>query len=454
MEWSPIPHPLPWLESCMCTFPGKRMVRNAPGDGEKRRRRSMENPETSIVLGLLVVLAASTVLAAIMDKIKFPAILGQILAGVVVGNAVSEGSSVAAALHSETLTLFGAVGIVFLMFKSGLEAKPDDIKKNLVGASLVAGLGVAFVGLLGYGVARMMLPTGSHWLAYVYCAAALTPTSAGIGAAIFGAKKQSGSSEGITVLVAAVLDDVIGLVVMAVLGALAAGVTSGKPLEYGPLGLEALKGVGFVGLGFLLGVWIIPRYLKGALKIKNHATLMGGAVSVCLLLAYLGTFAGLAPLIGGYVAGLVFEQVRYREQEEGQEEKVFELEHAVDPLVQVLSPVFFFLLGSKVALSALAQPSVIGLAVALTAVTIVGKIFASVGVVNKQTRKWPVVWGMMPRGEVAAIMVTMGASLSVGGAPLISKEVTAAFVAMIALTTLVAIVGLNKTLPPAPEVHA
>lgn len=399
-----------------------------------------------MVMGFLITTATCVVLAWICSKAKLPAILGWIIAGVVVGNlpfhSIHELITNTNHDAGKFLGLVGELGVVLLMFKAGLEAKPEAIKKNLASASAVALLGVVMVGLVGYGVARLLLPADSHWLTFVYVAAALTPTSAGIGAAIFAEKKQASSAEGVTVLVAAVLDDVLGLIVMAVMNALATTVQSGKPIEAGPIAFEAFKGIAFVGAGVGLGVWILPRFLSGAIKFKSQGLLLPIALVVCLGVAWLGAkFGGLAPLIGAYVAGLIFEQVRYKD-EDGE----FELEHAVDPLVAITAPVFFLLLGTKVSLSAFTNPTVLLIASALILATLVGKIASGLGVIGG-AKRGPVVAGMMPRGEVAAIMVKAGAAIAIGGKAVISEDVFTAFILMIAGTTILSIIGLNKLLP-------
>ncbi|MCC7431981.1 cation:proton antiporter [Candidatus Peregrinibacteria bacterium] len=399
-----------------------------------------------MVMGLLIATAACVLLAWLCSKFKLPAILGWIVAGVVVGNLPIQSVHhlVTDPNHDsgKFLGLIGELGVVLLMFKAGLEAKPDAIKKNLIGASSVAVLGILLVGLVGFIVAKLLLPAGSHWLSYVYVAAALTPTSAGIGAAIFAEKKQASSAEGVTVLVAAVLDDVLGLVVMAVMTALALTAQSGKPIEAGPIAIEALKGISFVGIGVGLGVWVLPKFIGSSIKVKTPGLLLPIALVVCLSIAWFGSwFGGLAPLIGAYVAGLIFEQVRYKD-EDGE----FELEHAVEPLVALTAPVFFLLLGTKVKLLAFANPTVLLLAGALILATLIGKIGSGLGVIGG-AKRWPVVAGMMPRGEVAAIMVKGGAAISIGGTALISEEVFTAFILMIAGTTILSIIGLNKLLP-------
>jgi Kef-type K+ transport system membrane component KefB len=405
-----------------------------------------DGPDVSgMVSGLLITTTATLVCAWLAEKAKLPAILGWIVAGVVVGNlpihSIRELISNQSHDTGKFLALIGEFGVVALMFKAGLEAKPDAIKKNLLGASAVAVLGVVLVGLAGYGVAKALLPSGSHWLSYLYVAAALTPTSAGIGAAIFAEKKKSSSAEGVTVLVGAVIDDVIGLIVMALMGALALTVASGKAIEPLPITFEALKGVLFVGSGVGLGVWVLPKHLPRFFRLSSHH-LLPVALVICLGLALVGSkFGGLAPLIGAYVAGLVFEQVRYKDQD-GE----FELEHAVEPLVTFAAPVFFLLLGMKVPLSAFTNAQVLLLAGGLTLATLIGKIGSGL-VVNRGVSKPVVVAGMLPRGEVAAIMVKGGAAITIGGSPLVNQEVFTAFILMITGTTILSIVGLNKYLP-------
>lgn len=419
--------------AALCGIPGMALA-NSGG-----------NAEADLMLGLLIIVGSCLLMAGLMHKVGFPSILGQILAGAVVGNLGI--TSINATVQSEIFVLFGSLGLVLLMFEAGLEGDVATLKRSGLSSLLVALLGVVVVGGLGYGVARALLPSGTHWLAYVFVACALTPTSAGIPASLFGAKGQSSSAEGTTTLGAAVFDDILGLVILAILFALGDTVVKGTQVEALPILMVFLKALGFLGSGLIVGRFVVPHFYRGSTLVRHPGMVLAVSLVVALAFSWGATLVQLAPLIGAYVGGLVLEKAHYHTISDGPHE----LEEGVKPLRSVFAPVFFFLLGMKVPAAALLDPTVVGMALAFTAATFAGKVMSGLGVVTKGTKKLPVIFGMMPRGEVAAIMVQGGAAITIGGQPLISPAVYTSFVLMIAFTTLVAIIGLNKVLPAATK---
>jgi len=394
------------------------------------------------VVAVFVMLAACATFGWMMRIAKLPGLLGWIAAGVLIGNGHLPGSEYLLDVHTDSgkfIALLAEVAVMVLMFKAGLEARPSDIKSNWIPAAKVAVIGVIVVGLIGGGVAWLFF-RNAHWVSWVFIGAALTPTSAGIGAALLSAKGATKTAEGSTILVAAVFDDVIGLLIMASLSSLASSLVGGGSVDVGQILAGAGKGIAFVGGCFLAGVAWLP---KKDWKILRHENLLLTAIAACFGFGFMAEkIFGLAPMIGAYAGGLLFEQARYKEHG-----KTFELEHAIEPVNDFMIPAFFFLLGTKVDIRSI-DFSVIMLAFALTVATVVGKWVSGFGTA-KTANKAVVIAGMMPRGEVAAIMVKGGMAITIAGAPVISGKVFTAFVLMITFTTLLSIVGLNKLLPDA-----
>jgi Kef-type K+ transport system membrane component KefB len=158
------------------------------------------------------------------------------------------------------------------------------------------------------------------------------------------------------------------------------------------------------------------------------------ALVFCFVLSWFASVLGLAPIVGAFAAGLVLENVHYKELEDREQHALDEL---VQPIIAFLAPVFFVIMGMGVDLSSFADSSVLGLAVALTACAVIGKMVCALGVLEPGLNRMAVAVGMVPRGEVGLIFAAIGAKLVLDGHPVISGGVYSAVVIMIAITTLV-----------------
>jgi Kef-type K+ transport system membrane component KefB len=183
----------------------------------------------------------------------------------------------------------------------------------------------------------------------------------------------------------------------------------------------------------LLGGFLIPRIVKAALRLRGSGLVVASALMICFVFSFAAARAGLAPIVGAFAAGLVLEPVHYQNRYAPADESG--LEELLAPITSFLVPIFFVLMGMRVELLSFTQPKVVGLALALTLVGIVGKQACGLGV-GRGVDRLSVGIGMIPRGEVGLIFASIGAALSVGGRPLFDPGTFSALVMMVILTTL------------------
>jgi len=289
--------------------------------------------------------------------------------------------------------------------------------------------------LLGLGVSELFLhghPILAHW----FVGATLAATSVGITARVLGDLGKSTSVEGRVILGAAVIDDVLGLVVLAVVTGLIEAADAGRAFD--PMGLAVIVGK---AVGFLVAAVIVGRVLskvtfRFAARLPGEGLLLSFGLAFCFLFAWVAGLAGLAPIVGAFAAGLVLDEVHYVDLRARDAQKR-DLHHLLEPIAGFLVPVFFVLMGMSVDLTAFARTDVLAFAGALSLAAIVGKQICSLGVLDKGADKLAVGLGMIPRGEVGLIFASIGRTLHIGGERVIDDMVYSAIVVMVAVTTLV-----------------
>ena len=401
---------------------------------------------TSIdMLPVLEALALILVLArlggALFERFGQPAVLGELLAGIVIGNLGLVGFHAFDALRSlPVVEAFAQIGVLFLLFQVGLAS--DVAKMAAVGASatLVAVLGVIAPMLLGLGVSEWFL-RGHQVLAHWFVGATLAATSVGITARVLTDLGRSASVEGRIILGAAVIDDVLGLLVLAVVTGLiqAAGAPgAGAGRTFDALGVAAIvgKALGFLVLAVVVGRWLSRVTFKLAARLPGEGMLLSFALAFCFFVSFVAGKAGLAPIVGSFAAGLVLEDVHY-EDLRARDPQRRDLEHLLSPLAGFLVPVFFVLMGMGVDVSVFAQPGVLGFAAALTVAAVLGKQACALGALGPGVDRFAVGLGMIPRGEVGLIFASIGRTLHLGGERVVDDTVYSAVVVMVAVTTLV-----------------
>jgi Kef-type K+ transport system membrane component KefB len=405
-----------------------------------RRAQASSAPGEVDMLPLLAALALVIVVGrlggALFERLGQPAVLGELLAGVLVGNLGLIGIHALDALRSETgLAILAQIGVLLLLFEVGLET--DVARMLAVGASslAVATLGVVTPMALGYLVSSYFFPSHPA-LAHVFIGATLTATSVGITARVLSELRRSDSAEGRIILGAAVIDDVLGLLVLAAVSGVIEAANAGRSFDATSVAWIAGKAVIFLVAAIVLGRWLSRGAFMVAARIGGRRVLLSVALAFCFGLAWLAGVMGLAPIVGAFAAGLVLEESHYRALRD-RDSHIPTLQGLLDPLSVFLVPVFFVLMGLRVDLASFTQPGVAVFAIVLTLAAALGKQACALGVLVKGCDRVAVGLGMIPRGEVGLIFAGIGASLRLGGEPVIDPAAYAAVVVMVALTTLV-----------------
>lgn len=406
------------------------------------------------LLWLAIIILAARLFAPLAQRIGFPAVLGELLLGVVLGNLGLFGVDYFAAVAKDPIIMFMAeLGVIILLLQIGLETRLGDLVRVGARASLVGAVGIVVPFSLGAFVAGPLLLPGLSANAYLFLGATLAATSVGITGRVFRDLGRLRMPEAQIVLGAAVIDDVLGLVILAVVSSLVQiGSVSG--MEVGRIIAEAVL---FLGGSILIGRAVAPYLLRWVSRLDNgHSMLFSLVLVVGLFMAWLAHVAGLAPIIGAFAAGLLFEPVFLKEFEaprmvqeiepllpdncspasQAQIRAVLERhsshqhEQMLEPIGYFFVPVFFVLTGMQVDLTTLADPQTVLVALGVSVAAIIGKLCAGF-VAGRGKNPWLVGWGMVPRGEVGLIFAMVGRSLGV-----MDESMFSVIVIMVILTTL------------------
>jgi Kef-type K+ transport system membrane component KefB len=405
----------------------------------------------STFLWIAVILVAAK-LSSLVEKIGQPSVLGELVIGVILGNLVLLGLHIFEPIKTDPIIVFLAeLGVVILLFQIGLESNIQKMKQVGLRAFLVGCVGIVVPFILGTYVVGPLLMPGLSFNAYLFLGAILTATSVGITARVFRDLNKLQTSEAQIVLGAAVIDDVLGLIILAVVSAI---VTLGA-VSLGMITLITAKAILFLAGAIIIGQILAP--LLGKLMAKIHTGVgmkLTLAISFGLFMAYLAQKIGLAPIVGAFAAGLVLDPVHFRyfkdprvvsdvgeaiKDAPGETRKKVQeaiephahrhIEDLIEPIGHFLVPIFFVVIGINVKLETLFNLPILLMALGITVAAFVGKIVSGLaaGKVNKSI----VGFGMIPRGEVGLIFAMIGKTLGV-----VSDEIFSAIVIMIILTTL------------------
>jgi Kef-type K+ transport system membrane component KefB len=390
-----------------------------------------------------MILIAAKLGGAVMVALKQPAVLGELLVGVLMGNAVLMGydgfeflrmpdpgvHDAIATPAATTLDMLARIGVILLLFEVGLESNLSEMRRVGASASLVATLGVVAPMLLGWGVGKWCLPDES-WHVHLFLGATLCATSVGITARVLKDLGKSDTRESKIVLGAAVIDDVMGLIVLAVVQAIILNGTA----SFSEIALITGKAVGFLVGAIVLGEYLFPHLYTLMARLKVHGMLTVTGLFVCFLLSWVAAQVGLAPIVGAFAAGLILDERHYKALKSHDDDS---LEDRVIPITTMLVPVFFVMMGFTVDLRSFADTSVLGMAAAFTVAAIVGKQICALGPIERGLDRMSIGIGMIPRGEVGLIFAAIGAELQVHGRPVVSPAVNTAIVVMVIVTTLI-----------------
>jgi Kef-type K+ transport system membrane component KefB len=393
-----------------------------------------EDPSLPLLRYLVVILLAAKVAGHAAVRLGQPAVLGELAAGILLGNLSLLGIHGLEGMTADPyVDILSRIGVIVLLFEVGLESTVRDILGVGVSSLLVAVLGVAAPFGLGWLAGVWLLPEESSFV-HAFLGATLCATSVGITARVLQDIGRSRGKEARIILGAAVIDDVLGLIILASVSGVIVAAASGERMGVWPQLRIALQAFGFLAGALLLGTFLTPRLFTAGASLRGSGVLLGISLGFCFLLSYLSGLAGLAPIVGAFAAGLILEPVHFLKFGA---RGIEELGEKLRPLTDFLAPVFFVLMGSKVDVRILSSPEALTLALALTAAAVAGKQLCSLGVVDRGVNRWAVGFGMIPRGEVGLIFAAIGAELSFGGAPVIGPVTYSAVVLMVMCTTLV-----------------
>jgi Kef-type K+ transport system membrane component KefB len=404
--------------------------------------------DTAVLVGIAVMLVVAKLGGELFERLQLPSVLGELFAGIFLGNLVIFGFAGAEPLKTnEIVAALAELGVIILLFEVGLES---DLKEMIeVGWSslLVAFLGVIAPFFLGWGVSAYFIPDESR-LVHIFIGATLCATSVGITARVFKDLGKLATREARIILGAAVLDDVLGLLILAVVAGAIKAAGTGAVLSMLDIALIAFKSFAFLIGSIAVGHFLVPKLLRGAGRFESRGVLLTLAISFCLLLSWAAAKVGLAPIVGAFAAGLILDEVHYKPKG-GRKER--DLHDLLQPVSTVLVPIFFVLMGMKVDLRLFAQVEILGFALALTVAAIIGKQICALGVVERGINRMAVGLGMVPRGEVGLIFAGIGASLMLPAAngalePVISPSTFGAVVIMVIITTLLTPIALKWSL--------
>ncbi len=388
--------------------------------------------QAQILLALAFVLAGAKLAGALVARLGQPAVLGELLVGVLLGNlALFGGPSLAALEASETFAVLAELGAILLLFDVGLESTPKEMLAVGLPATVVAVLGVVAPMVLGYGVGWAAQPEAS-WMTHAFLGAMLAATSVGITARVLQDANAIRTPAARIILGAAVIDDVLGLMVLAIISGVIQAAATGITLEPAGIAFIVFKALAFLVLAVAIGSAVSPRLFRQALAIQSTGLVQALSLSFCFGLAWLAQQAGLAPIVGAFAAGLVLEDVHFEGHIKRGDRPLHE---SLRPLTALLVPVFFVRMGMLVHVENFLKPGVLGFALFLTVAAVIGKWVCAFGTPSGVSGI-TVGLGMMPRGEVGLIFAGIGAQLMLGGEPVVGGETYAAAVFMVVVTTM------------------
>jgi Kef-type K+ transport system membrane component KefB len=387
-----------------------------------------------ILEGLVLILLGAKLGGGLFARFGQSAVLGELLVGVVIGNLGLVGFHGFDGLRQvQGLDILAQIGVMFLLFEVGLHSNVHQMLAVGASSMIVAVIGVVVPMVLGYFCSAYFFP-GHNLLTHWFVGATLSATSVGITARVLTDLKRTASAEGRIILGAAVIDDVLGLIVLAVVSGIIVAANAGRAFEPAQGVWILMKAVGFLVGALVIGQWLSKHVFKVAGMLAGEGLLLSVALAMCFGLALLAGKVGLAPIVGAFAAGLILDEVQYQGLRT-RDHKRRDIPELLEPLATFLVPVFFVLMGMRVDLSVFGNVGVLAFALVLTVAAVVGKQVCALGVLEKGADRFAVGLGMIPRGEVGLIFAGIGTTLHIAGERVVDDAVFSAVVVMVALTT-------------------
>ncbi len=395
--------------------------------------------DPTVLVGVAIILLFASLFSEIFEKFNQPAVLGELIAGIILGNLILLGFPYAESFKTDVvIEALAQLGVIILLFEVGLETNLKEMIQVGGSSFLVALIGVVAPFFLGWLVAYWFLPGGAT-LSHIFIGAMLTATSIGITARVLRDLGHINTREARIVLGAAVIDDVLALLLLGIVDSAIEAAGNGTELEWAIYGVIALKAIGFLVVAVLLGQFLMPKFFKTVRGFESKTMVIGLSLAICFLTAYFASMVGLAAIIGAFAAGMILDEAHF---EHFMDHKKHHLEDFLSPITALLAPIFFVFVGLQVDLSAFSKPSLLGFAGALTLAAVLGKQLCGFGAYGPRINKKAIGFGMVPRGEVVLFFASVGAGLTIIGKdgteqPVVNPDTFSAIVIAVMITTLI-----------------
>ena len=352
----------------------------------------------AVLWTLFIMLVAAKAMAEVFERLRQPAVVGEILAGIIIGPSLLD-----LAAPSEITNTLAEIGVIFLLFTVGLETKPASIFRVGKSAAVVAVLGVILPFVGGW---LVMKARGGTSVEALFVGTAMVATSVGITARVLSNLGLLEAPTSRIILGAAVIDDILGLLVLAVVSSLAAGA-----VDYAALGATAVLAIGFTAFVALVGAPALTRLAPHIERLRINESFFVAGLVLCLGLSVAAAYIGVAAIIGAFLAGMALAEAT---------ESNHAMHKQTSGVMEFLVPFFLVNIGMQLRLDIFRDASVIALAVIVTLVAVVTKLVGcGAGVWGMGWRRAAQVgMGMAPRGEVGIVVAQIGLSLGVIGAEL------------------------------------
>ena len=369
---------------------------------------------SAVIFSLFVMLAAAKVMAEVFERLRQPAVVGEILAGIVIGP-----SLLGWVAPSELITILAEVGVIFLLFTVGLETKPQAIFRVGTRALMVGVLGVILPFIAGYLIA---LWWDGSFVEAMFIGAALVATSVGITARVLGSMGLLDTQSARIILGAAVIDDILGLIILSLVSA----VSQQGTVDYAGLAKTAGAAVLFTVFVALVGSKVLTGLAPSIERLRVSKPFFNIGLILCLGLSLASIYVGVAAIIGAFLAGMALAEAT---------EDNHKMHRMTSGVTEFLVPFFLVNIGMQLDLSVFRDLGVVALALIITAVAVVTKfIGCGLGAWGMTRREMAQIGiGMVPRGEVGIVVAQIGLGLGV-----ISGHFFAAVLFMAVATTIIA----------------
>ncbi|MGA1368685.1 MAG: cation:proton antiporter [Blastocatellia bacterium] len=385
-----------------------------------------------LLVTLFVMFVAAKVAAEIFERLKQPAVAGEILAGVIIGPSVLQWVQ-----PGELTNALAEIGVIFLLFLVGLETKPGDIFRVGGRAAIVAILGVIVPFFVGYWMADLW---GQPRIESIFIGAAMVATSVGITARVLGQMGLLHLDVSRIILGAAVIDDILGLLILAVVSSFAKG-----NVDYTQIAATAGLAIGFTVVIILLGARAVNRIRPRVERLRVNQSYVVFGFALCLGLALVAQYIGVAAIIGAFLAGMAMS-----ESAEGTD-----MGHQAEAVTEFLLPFFLANIGMQLQLSAILNRGTLIFATLVTLLAVASKILGcGLGAWTLGRRKaMQVGMGMVPRGEVGIVVAQIGLGLgAIGNEAFGVVLIMAVATTLIAPPFLVLLFKQEQRIPPDPSV--